>query len=137
MILGDSGYSQRRYLMTPILHAPAGSPEEHYTKRHCVARNTVERTIGVLKNRWRCLLGHRVLHYHPDTAARIINACCVLHNVCNKARLSQDDSEDTLPPESLENDNTQEPGRQDLPELARGNEARSRLVHELWAARHF
>ncbi|XP_045457794.1 putative nuclease HARBI1 [Melitaea cinxia] len=133
-LLGDSGYPQRNFLMTPILDAPANSPEEHYTNMHCVARNIVERTIGVLKNRWRCLLGHRVLHYHPNTAARIINACCVLHNICNKASLSQNDSEDTIP-SSVEEDSTQEISRQDLPDLTRGNEARSRLVRELWAAR--
>ncbi|KAF9406813.1 hypothetical protein HW555_012952 [Spodoptera exigua] len=70
----DSGYAQSEYMMTPIVDAPVGSPEEYYTKLHCSARNTVERTIGVLKNRWRCLLGHRVLHYHPDGYIR--------HNMC-------------------------------------------------------
>ncbi|XP_060809927.1 putative nuclease HARBI1 [Amyelois transitella] len=90
-LLGDSGYAQREYMMTPIMDAAAGSPEEHYTKMHVTARNTVERTIGALKNRWRCLLGHRVLHYHPDVAAKIINACCVLHNMCNRAHLIMED----------------------------------------------
>nr|XP_013189671.1 unnamed protein product [Amyelois transitella] len=86
-LLGDSGYAQREYMMTPIMDAAAGSPEEHYTKMHV----TVERTIGVLKNRWRCLLEHRVLHYHPDVAVKIINACCVLHNMCNRAHLIMED----------------------------------------------
>lgn len=36
----------------------------------------------MLKNRWRCLLKHRVLHYSPEMAGRIIKACCVLHNMC-------------------------------------------------------
>ncbi|CAG5019536.1 unnamed protein product [Parnassius apollo] len=71
-LLGDSGYAQREYMMTPILNADVDSPEGYYNKLHCSARNTVERAIGVLKNRWRCLLGHRVLHYHPNTAGKIM-----------------------------------------------------------------
>lgn len=74
-------------MMTPIIDAPAGSPEEYYTQKHCTARNTVERVIRVPKARWRCLLGHRVLHYHPNKASTIINACVVLHNMCNKANV--------------------------------------------------
>lgn len=31
---------------------------------------------------FRCLLKHRVLHYHPEKATKIINACTVLHNIC-------------------------------------------------------
>ncbi|KAL5237745.1 hypothetical protein ACI65C_005155 [Semiaphis heraclei] len=30
----------------------------------------------------RCLLKHRVLHYAPEKATAIINACVVLHNMC-------------------------------------------------------
>ncbi|RVE53078.1 hypothetical protein evm_002175 [Chilo suppressalis] len=85
---GDSGYAQRPYMMTPILGAEENSPEGHYNKLHATARNTVERTFSVLKGRFRCLLVHRVLHYHPDTVAKIVIACCVLHNICNRAGLS-------------------------------------------------
>ena len=84
-LLGDSGYAQRNYLMTPITDAAHGSPEEHYTKLHCSVRNSVERTIGILKGRWRCLLLHKVLHYEPDMVTKIINACCVLHNIDRKS----------------------------------------------------
>ncbi|RVE47351.1 hypothetical protein evm_007950 [Chilo suppressalis] len=59
-LLGDSGYAQRVYMMTPIVGAAEGSPEEYYTKLHCSARNVVERTIGILKNRWRCLCTTRL-----------------------------------------------------------------------------
>lgn len=31
---------------------------------------------------FRCLLKHRTLHYSPNKASRIINACVVLHNLC-------------------------------------------------------
>ncbi|XP_064292640.1 putative nuclease HARBI1 isoform X2 [Plodia interpunctella] len=109
-LLGDSGYAQREYMMTPIVDAAAGSPEEHYTKMHVTARNTVEHTIGVLKNRWRCLLGHRVLHYHPVVAAKNINACCVLHNMCNRAHLIMEDDEN---PNNINRPSDAEPALQE------------------------
>lgn len=37
--------------------------------------------------RFRCLLRHRTLHYHPTVAAKIIIACCVLHNKCKVAQI--------------------------------------------------
>ncbi|XP_063838174.1 putative nuclease HARBI1 [Ostrinia nubilalis] len=86
-LLGDSGYAQREWMMTPILQAAPDSPEAHYTDLHCSTRNTVERCIGVLKARWRCLLAHRTLHYDPVKAGKIVNACIVLHNMCNRARI--------------------------------------------------
>lgn len=44
---------------------------------------TVERTIGVLKNLFRCifLLGARQLHYRTEKVAKIVNVCCALHNL--------------------------------------------------------
>lgn len=73
--------------MTPILNAEPGSREEVYTKRHIQARNCIERCFGLLKARWRCLLKHRTLHYHPQVASKIIIACSVLHNIALNARL--------------------------------------------------
>lgn len=43
--------------------------------------------------RFRCLLKHRVLHYTPNVASKIINSCVVLHNMCveNNLPLPDDD----------------------------------------------
>lgn len=49
----------------------------------------MERAIGHLKSRFQCLHVHRVLVYAPEKAARIVNACVVLHNKCLDARLPQ------------------------------------------------
>lgn len=73
--------------MTPILNAAPGSREEVYTTRHVQARNCIERCFGLLKARWRCMLKHRTLHYHPYVASKIVSACCVLHNIALKAGL--------------------------------------------------
>ncbi|KAJ0176455.1 hypothetical protein K1T71_007634 [Dendrolimus kikuchii] len=135
-LLGDSGYAQREYMMTPIVDAPVGSPEEFYSKMHASARNTVERTIGVLKNRWRCLLGHRVLHYHPIKAAKIINACCVLHNMCiNRIEIALDENTSNHGQNYPLISSQESISRTSAAELRCGIEKRTNLVQHLWASR--
>lgn len=70
-------------MLTPIGTAKDGTPEENNNTHQMRARNIMERVNGVLKNRFRCLLAHRTLHYDPITAGKIVNVCCVLHNLCN------------------------------------------------------
>lgn len=82
MIIGDSGYPCEPWLITPYRDAAEGSRQARFNKKHAKARNIVERTIGVLKGRFRCLLGARKLHYSPKKAVQIVNACCALHNIC-------------------------------------------------------
>ncbi|XP_063635094.1 putative nuclease HARBI1 [Cydia splendana] len=80
-LLGDSGYPQRPWLMTPYVDANPDSAEEIYNAAHTTARVLIENTFGRLKNRWRCLHQERALHYRPEKCSRIILACCVLHNL--------------------------------------------------------
>lgn len=69
-------------MLTPILNAIPGSPEEQYNITQMRTRSVIERCNGVLKLRFRCLLKHRVLHYDPTSASKIINSCVLLHNLC-------------------------------------------------------
>ncbi len=84
---GDSGYPLRPWLMTPILH-PASEAHERYNRAQRKTRGVVERCIGVLKSRFRCI-DHSggVLLYTPERACRIIAAVCVLHNICQMHRV--------------------------------------------------
>lgn len=69
-------------MLTPFRSAENGTARSRFNKSLAKARSEVERTIGVLKNRWRCLLGARQLHYKPEKVAKIVNVCCALHNIC-------------------------------------------------------
>jgi len=75
------------WLLTPYPDAQPGTQEAFFNQRHSSTRNTVERCIGVLKKRFRCLLRYRTLEYTPEKAGEIINACAVLHNMCIRANV--------------------------------------------------
>lgn len=126
-------------MMTPILDAESDSPEAYYTQKHVQTRNIIERTIGLLKARFRCLLVHRVLHYQPHVAGSITNACVILHNICNAANvpmveLTEDEVqlESTMQPSAMQS--VELPSRQNL-ELQAGIAARRELVSRLWQLR--
>jgi len=51
---GDSGYTLKPYLMTPLLN-PRTAEENRYNEAHIRTRNTVERTFGVWKSRFPAL----------------------------------------------------------------------------------
>ncbi|KAE8738516.1 hypothetical protein FOCC_FOCC016007 [Frankliniella occidentalis] len=91
-LLGDNGYFTAPWLHVPLPHAEPGTPEFIYTQLHCRCRNVVERCIGILKARWRLLCCDRCINYRDATyAGMMVNACCVLHNFCNRRRVPNPD----------------------------------------------
>ncbi|XP_054089619.1 putative nuclease HARBI1 [Zeugodacus cucurbitae] len=91
--LADSGYPLHEYLWTPYRNALSGTVESKFNKKHAKARNVVERTIGVLKCRFRCILGERKLRYSPSKATMIVNVCCALHNICKQYDVNDPEQE--------------------------------------------
>ncbi|KMQ90607.1 nuclease harbi1 [Lasius niger] len=86
-LIGDAGYPLEPWLMTPLADFPEDTRQFQYTQQLCKARNVVERFFGVFKSVWRCLSYQRVLMYKPAFAAKIVNACAVLHNIRIQHRL--------------------------------------------------
>ena len=79
---GDRGYPLKPGLLTPIALTETAE-EAHFNTAHALVRSVVERSIGMLKGRWRCLdaSGGRLL-YDPKKVCQVILGCCVLHNIC-------------------------------------------------------
>ena len=77
-LLGDSGYANSDFLVTPILN-PRTQQEGRYNKAHRKTRRLIECAFGVLKQRFRCLL--RPMHLEPEKAELVILACAALHNL--------------------------------------------------------
>lgn len=78
LLLGDSGYEMKQYLLTPFLD-PTSPAENLYNESHIRTRNTVERCFGICKNRFPVL--RRQVTLKLDRVQAIIVACFVLHNL--------------------------------------------------------
>ena len=93
-LLGDSGYAQREIMMVPLLDADCEltAQEKRYNEAHKKCRCTVERAIGVLKSRFRCLCRNTGggIQYKESTACNIIVSCFVLHNYCRSRNIDYD-----------------------------------------------
>lgn len=89
---GDSAYPLQPWLVTPVPgNHISRSPAAMFNAAHSSLRSVVERCIGVLKMRFRCLQRHRALYYGPVFTSKIIAACAVLHNLCVRADLPEPD----------------------------------------------
>jgi hypothetical protein len=61
IMLGDSGYACRPYLLTPF-RQPRLQMEQRFNRSHISTRATIERTFGIWKQRFRMLrTGVRIL----------------------------------------------------------------------------
>jgi nuclease HARBI1 len=91
-LIGDGGYACRRYLLTPLAN-PVTPAERAYNVAQISARNSIERTNGILKRRFPALkYGMRL---RIDNALPVIVAAVVLHNIA--VTLGEED-----PPEDQE-----------------------------------
>ncbi|XP_061164358.1 putative nuclease HARBI1 [Saccostrea echinata] len=78
ILLGDSGYALKPYLMTPYLN-PSEIHMQRFNTAHCRTRVLIEQTFGIIKRRVSCL--HTELRVSPQRACVAIIASCVLHNI--------------------------------------------------------
>ena len=78
-VLGDSAYPLSERLLTPYRELPdIAVQERQFNIKHSKTRVDVERSIGLLKVKWR-----RLKHLDMDVGPlmnSVIMACCLLHN---------------------------------------------------------
>ena len=81
LILGDSAYPLKSWLMRPFQDNGALTPgQRHFNKELSQARIVVEQGFGQTKGRWRCL--DKRMDEDSWRIPQKIIACCVLHNIC-------------------------------------------------------
>lgn len=78
VVLGDSGYACKPYLMTPYLR-PSIPAHERFNSAHSRTRVTIERAFGWWKRRFHVL--HAEIRMTPERVCTVIGACAVLHNL--------------------------------------------------------
>lgn len=77
-ILGDSGFSNSNFLITPYTANNANPQQLRFNKAHKRTRVVIEQSFGVLKRRFAILKSLRV---EPIFASKVIISCCCLHNL--------------------------------------------------------
>lgn len=143
--LGDGGFANRRYCLTPYrgqryhlqeftgMGNHAQKKEELFNLRHASLRNVVERLFGVFKSRFTIFNSKPPFSYQVQ--AEIVTACAGLHNFLRKECRSDEFpvEEDSQPSSStLVNDDevllqTQEHQRQEA------NAWRDSIANAMWS----
>ena len=98
IILGDSGYACKSFLMTPYPR-PIRDCQEKFNRAHIRTRSGIERCFGWWKKRFNCL--HAEIRTEPERVCKIIMACAVLHNIAVEMKEPMDDVDRT---DDLNND---------------------------------
>uniref|UniRef100_A0A4W5QE63 DDE Tnp4 domain-containing protein n=1 Tax=Hucho hucho TaxID=62062 RepID=A0A4W5QE63_9TELE len=88
---------KKTWLIRPILHSK-NDAEENYNHAQMKTRSLVERSIGVLKSRFRgiCHSGGVIL-YSPEKTCKITTSACILHNICIQNRMPHPNIPDITP----------------------------------------
>ena len=90
ILLGDSGYALKPYLMTPY-YEPATANQRAYNRAHRKTRVIIEQTFGRWKRRFHLL--HSEVRMHPEKVCQLIGACAILHNIATAFNEPMEDEE--------------------------------------------
>lgn len=103
-LIGDSAYPIHNFIMVPYRdNGHLNAEQLKYNKLHSSTRVAVERTIGLLKCKWRRLkfLDMSLIQHIPT----VIIVCCVLHNYILFADQLDEDNSDVEPDVGSRDDN--------------------------------
>ncbi|XP_024310351.1 protein ALP1-like [Brachypodium distachyon] len=90
----DTGYlapyrGQKYHLPEFRMGRPPSGKEELFNFAHSSLRNVIERSFGVLKQKWRILLD--IPSYRVKKQTKIIIACMALHNFIRESEIFDED----------------------------------------------
>lgn len=77
VILGDSAYPLKEWLIPPLIRNPNDVAEQRFLRSHRQTRRVIEQAFGILKEKFPCL-NH--LRLSPQIASHVVMACVVLCN---------------------------------------------------------
>ncbi|KAK9736377.1 DDE superfamily endonuclease [Popillia japonica] len=86
-------YPCSHYLLTPLLN-PNTNAELQYYRAHVTTRNGIERTFGVMKNKFRCFFNG--MNMNIETTKSAIVAIAIMHNIMidNEFDIADDEIEE-------------------------------------------
>ena len=117
ILLGDSGYALKPYLMTPY-HEPATANQRGFNRAHRRTRVLIEQTFGRWKRRFHLL--NSEVRMHPEKVCQLIGACAILQNIAIAFN---------EPMEDEEGDEDDEPDVQEYQGLARDRLIRDHIAN--------
>lgn len=81
-MIGDAAYTIHEHLLVPYRdNGHLSARQRNFNFCHSSARMAIERTFGLLKERFRSLLTILDME-RVDIIPSMILACCILHNIC-------------------------------------------------------
>nr|CAI5829974.1 unnamed protein product [Callosobruchus analis]CAI5854073.1 unnamed protein product [Callosobruchus analis] len=104
VILGDSAYPLKEWLIPPTYEDPLNQAQNNFNRAHKRTRRLIENAFGILKEKFPCLNHLRV---DPVFSANIFKCCTTLCNISKNGHEAEDvavqDDEDDLDAENDEN----------------------------------
>lgn len=103
VILGDSAYPLKQWLIPPTYEDPLNLAQNDFNRAHKRTRRLIENAFGILKEKFPCLNHLRV---DPVFAANIFKCCTTLCNISKndyEADFAVPDDENALDAENYEN----------------------------------
>jgi hypothetical protein len=80
-IIGDAEYPLLPWLLTPYQENDLPDSKADFNTRHSTARNVALRALARFKDTWKFLQEKMWRPNNGDEMFRIIDACCILHNI--------------------------------------------------------
>lgn len=124
VILGDSGFPNLPYLITPLPN-PITVGEQLLNRKHKSTRRLVENSFALLKERFRCLLVP--LPFEPTFSCETIKCCVVLHNIVTEPKDAEEEHIFLADP-NIEQSEVESDGESDAGEGHRNNVRRRELI---------